>query len=63
MVGIGGIADWLIGAYATFSAFEYATLRSVQDGQHLIPALIVALSVVVGFAAAWAGVAAGRAIP
>ena len=52
-----------IGAYTTFSTFEFETLRSVQDGQFMISFLNVTLSVVVGFAAVWAGVVAGRAIP
>ena len=52
-----------IGAYTTFSTFEFETLRSVQDGQFMIPVLNVTLSVVVGFVAVWAGVATGRAIP
>lgn len=52
-----------IGAYTTFSAFEYETLRSVQGGQFLVSFLNVTLSVVVGFVAVWAGVVAGRAIP
>ncbi len=51
------------GAYTTFSTFEYETLRSVQDGQLLVSFLNITLSVVVGFVAVWAGVAAGRAIP
>jgi fluoride exporter len=51
-----------LGAYTTFSAFEYETLRSVQNGQYLTSFLNVTLSVVVGFAAVWAGVAAGRSI-
>lgn len=52
-----------IGAYTTFSAFEFETLRSIQDGQFAIASLNVLLSVVVGFVAVWAGVVAGRAVP
>lgn len=49
-----------IGAYTTFSTFEYETLRTVQDGQMLIGFANVALSVIVGFAAVWAGIVVGR---
>jgi CrcB protein len=49
-----------IGAYTTFSTFEYETLRAVQDGQAMTGLLNVALSVIVGFAAVWAGAAIGR---
>jgi len=49
-----------IGAYTTFSTFEYETLRAVQDGQLATGLLNVALSVVVGFVAVWAGAAVGR---
>jgi fluoride exporter len=52
-----------IGAYTTFSTFEFETLRSVQEGQLLISFLNITLSVVVGFVAVWAGVVAGRSIP
>jgi len=49
-----------IGAFTTFSAFEYETLRAVQDGQAITGLLNVALSAIVGFIAVWAGDALGR---
>lgn len=52
-----------IGAYTTFSTFEFETFQSLQDGQWLMAALNVGLSVVLGFIAVWCGVIAGRAIP
>lgn len=51
-----------IGAYTTFSTFEYETLRTVQDGQILIAMANVSLSVIAGFVAVWVGVIAGRAL-
>jgi CrcB protein len=51
-----------IGAYTTFSTFEYETLRTVQGGQILMAFANVSLSVIVGFAAVWLGVVAGRAL-
>lgn len=51
-----------IGGYTTFSAFEYETLRSVQDGRVLVASLNVVLSVTLGFAAVWLGVIAGRSL-
>lgn len=49
-----------IGAYTTFSTFEYETFRAMQDGDMLIAFLNVMISVVVGFLAVWLGVIAGR---
>jgi len=51
-----------IGAYTTFSTFEYETLRTVQDGQIAMAFANVGLSVIAGFAAVWLGVVAGRAL-
>ena len=51
-----------IGAYTTFSTFEFETLRAVQDGQILIAAMNVILSVMIGFISVWLGVIAGRAV-
>ncbi|HEY0702405.1 MAG TPA: fluoride efflux transporter CrcB [Candidatus Acidoferrales bacterium] len=51
-----------IGGYTTFSAFEYETFRSMQDGKFLIASLNVVLSVALGLLAVWLGVAAARTI-
>jgi len=51
-----------IGAYTTFSTFEYETLRAIQDGQVTTGLLNVGLSVGVGFVAVWAGAAIGRVL-
>jgi len=44
-----------IGAYTTFSTFEYETMRELQDGQFGIAMLYVGGSVLVGFAMVWLG--------
>jgi len=51
-----------IGAYTTFSTFEYEILRSVQDGEFLIAALNIVSSVVVGFVCVWLGMMTGKSI-
>jgi CrcB protein len=51
-----------IGAYTTFSTFEYETFRAVSDGAWLVGGLNVLASVVVGYAALWLGVVLSRAI-
>ena len=51
-----------IGAYTTFSTFEYETLRAVQDGQFATGLLNVAVSVTAGFAAVWLGDVIGRVL-
>lgn len=54
------ISIGFIGAYTTFSTFEYETFRAMQDGEMFIAFLNVATSVVVGFVAVWIGVIVGR---
>lgn len=49
-----------IGGYTTFSTFAYETFQNVQDGQILVAALNVSLSVVLGFVGVWSGVIAAR---
>ena len=51
-----------IGAYTTFSTFEYETFRAIQDGQVTTGLLNVGLSLVVGFIAVWAGAALGQVL-
>ena len=51
-----------IGAYTTFSTFEYEIFRSVQDGELLVAGLNIVLSVVVGFISVWLGVITGRTV-
>jgi fluoride exporter len=51
-----------IGAYTTFSTFEYETLRAIQDGQVMTALLNVGLSLAIGFIAVWAGASMGRVL-
>jgi CrcB protein len=49
-----------IGAYTTFSTFEFETLRAMQDGQLATGLLNVAASVITGFGAVWLGDLVGK---
>jgi fluoride exporter len=49
-----------IGAYTTFSTFEYEIFRSIEDGELVIAGLNIGLSVILGFLCVWLGVIAGR---
>jgi len=49
-----------IGAYTTFSTFEWETLGAARDGQFMVAGLNVGLSVVLGFIAVWVGMICGR---
>ena len=51
-----------VGAYTTFSTFEYETARLVEDKDFLYGFLYVVLSFAVGFGAVWAGIVAARKV-
>jgi CrcB protein len=51
------VAVGFVGAYTTFSTFEYETLRLSEERGMALALLNVVLSVVVGFAAVWGGMA------
>lgn len=51
-----------LGAYTTFSTFEYETGRLVRDGEWLIASMNVILSVFIGFVALKIGELIARAI-
>jgi CrcB protein len=49
-----------VGAYSTFSTFEFETFTSLQSSAFLIAALYVSLSVLLGLLAVWLGVLLAR---
>ena len=49
-----------IGAYTTFSTFEYETFRAMAEGAWRVATWNVVVSVVVGYLALWTGVIIGR---
>ena len=49
-----------IGAYSTFSTFEWETFSSLQTGDFFIAALYVVLSFSLGLVAVWCGVVIAR---
>jgi CrcB protein len=49
-----------VGAYSTFSAFEWETFSSLQTGGFLIAAVYVVLSIFLGLLAVWCGVLLAR---
>lgn len=51
-----------IGAYTTFSTFEYETFRAIAEGSWMIGAMNVIGSVVAGYVALWLGVVLARAL-
>jgi CrcB protein len=51
-----------VGAYSTFSTFEWDALSSLRTGAFLLASVYVAASVFLGLAAAWCGFALGEII-
>jgi CrcB protein len=51
-----------VGAYSTFSTFEWETFSSLQTGAFLMAALYVALSIFLGLIAVWCGFLIARAV-
>lgn len=49
-----------IGAYSTFSTFEWETLSSMRSGAFLLAAFYAVGSLLLGLAAVWAGSALGE---
>ncbi|MDE2779483.1 MAG: CrcB family protein [Chloroflexota bacterium] len=56
------IAIGLLGGYTTFSTLSYDTVRLLESGEIARAGLNIAASLIVGLAAAYAGVLAGRAL-
>lgn len=54
------VAVGFVGAYTTFSTFEYETLRLVEEHNFQLALVNVILSVAVGFAAVWGGARLAR---
>jgi len=52
-----------VGAYSTFSTFEWETFTNLQAGAFFIAALYVVSSCVLGLAAVWFGVIIARIVP
>ncbi|MGC2160722.1 MAG: fluoride efflux transporter CrcB [Silvibacterium sp.] len=51
-----------IGAYSTFSTFEWETFTTLQTGAFFLAALYVALSFFLGLIAVWCGVLLARVV-
>ena len=52
-----------LGAYTTFSTFEYETLRLLEEGRIRSGLLNIALSLLLGLLAVWIGASLGRRLP
>lgn len=57
MVAIG-----LLGGYTTFSTLSYDAVRLLESGEVMRAAVNIGGNLVIGLAAAWLGIVAGRAV-
>jgi fluoride exporter len=51
-----------VGAYSTFSTFEWETFSSLQTGAFMAASFYVAVSLLLGLGAVWCGVALARVV-
>jgi len=51
-----------VGAYSTFSTFEWETFSNLQTGAFLVAALYVVLSLLLGLVGVWCGVLIARSV-
>ena len=51
-----------VGAYSTFSTFEWETFSSLQAGAFMAASFYVAVSLLLGLGAVWCGVALARVV-
>jgi CrcB protein len=56
------IAVGFIGAYSTFSTFEWETLSTLRSGAFLLAALYAVGSLILGLVAVWCGAALAEAV-
>jgi CrcB protein len=54
------VAVGFVGAYTTFSTFEYENAKLIEGREYLTTFLYVVLSFIVGFAAVWGGIIMAR---
>jgi CrcB protein len=57
-----GVAVGFVGAYTTFSTFEYETFRLLETGSGISGFMNVIVSLMLGFLAVWGGIALAREI-
>ncbi|MBI2874024.1 MAG: fluoride efflux transporter CrcB [Firmicutes bacterium] len=54
------LAVGFLGSYTTFSTWSYETLQLMENGNYVLAALNVLVSMITGLAGMWAGFSVGR---